>query len=816
VILATLVCGATLQHSATISALQAPTLALDDHPFLRPGVAAVHDAVVVSRELLTRHREQLDDALGATDRAGEAFALAQRVERGQCAREDLVALEEMIHEVPLVDAMARRTSGSLHFIEAETFRCLGARLEASRSYVHAAALNPRLASVAAYRHRQVSGADTAPIHADTRRGGVGIVEIWRDASRDRGDAALVLAGLDDLDAAQASRWMAEELDQAWWSLRDLPEAAAQARTHRVAWVLRHTDRAAWWSRAQALLRCPQGQAAAVRDPRVLDVILDAAREDAHAMRTSAAIQRVDVLLAAGLLSSAEAADVDTWIRSRARASSATYGRLGHAELGSMRDTGWGRGAAEAAWDRILYLRREDRDAEAAEAVDAFLRRFPEVRSGAAWQACVVLRGHLGHRHRQVSCWREGLVRGVWDDPVWLAADVIVDALAFADHAAAAEITREVDAWAHGLTVPLAEMVPPRSHVRYLYWRARTRALTGDRAEAIADFRRVRELAPIDYYGWMADAQLGALGERSRFAAMVATWSTRREGFQVEPVGVAGAELLGVGFHGLARQELMVQAQLYGSDAPVTGALAALAFAENGEVEQSIWIALRRVELQRSSAEAISRMPSAMWRAAYPLHYGRALRTASDATGVDRGTMLAFIRRESAFDAQAVSRVGARGLVQIRPATARRYAANVPEIDSVSRSVLNDPMQNVRLGAEMMADLLGRYDGCIEPVAAGYASGPGRAAAWDRRHPSRDNDIWVERIPYPAVREYARDIASARAVYAVLLGDPLPQALCALPDPGTNMRRNPHLVEDTADEAHDADEDRVAHDGSGPG
>lgn len=97
-------------------------------------------------------------------------------------------------------------------------------------------------------------------------------------------------------------------------------------------------------------------------------------------------------------------------------------------------------------------------------------------------------------------------------------------------------------------------------------------------------------------------------------------------------------------------------------------------------------------------------------------------------GLERATLLALVEVESGFNAQAVSPKGARGLMQLMPATARRYGMlDVRELD--------DPARNLDIGARHLRDLLARHGGQAALAFAAYNAGQGAVAKHGQRIPS---------------------------------------------------------------------------------
>ncbi len=114
--------------------------------------------------------------------------------------------------------------------------------------------------------------------------------------------------------------------------------------------------------------------------------------------------------------------------------------------------------------------------------------------------------------------------------------------------------------------------------------------------------------------------------------------------------------------------------------------------------------------------------------------------------VDPWLVLSLIRQESAFDPSAQSPVGALGLMQLMPRTAR-IVARVP------KRKLRDPEPNVKVGIKFLERLIDRYDGQVHLALAAYNAGPGKVDEWAKRYPTDDILLFVDTIPYRETREY---------------------------------------------------------------
>ncbi len=129
---------------------------------------------------------------------------------------------------------------------------------------------------------------------------------------------------------------------------------------------------------------------------------------------------------------------------------------------------------------------------------------------------------------------------------------------------------------------------------------------------------------------------------------------------------------------------------------------------------------------------------------------------------------ALTRQESEFNPGTVSRVGARGLMQLMPQTAKQVAAAVKMKYELAR-LISDPSYNVTLGSAFLAQLLSGYDGSYVLSLAAYNAGPGRVAEWikdfgDPRDKSVDPIDWIERVPFTETRQYVHKILESTQLY----------------------------------------------------
>ena len=144
--------------------------------------------------------------------------------------------------------------------------------------------------------------------------------------------------------------------------------------------------------------------------------------------------------------------------------------------------------------------------------------------------------------------------------------------------------------------------------------------------------------------------------------------------------------------------------------------------------------------------------------------------------------LAIARRESEFNPVVQSGVGARGLMQIMPATAMEIAASLGRsADHSTDRLITDPVYNAELGATFLSQLAGRFGGNVVLMSAAYNAGPSRPIRWmelygDPRDGSEDFDVidWIEHIPFRETQNYVMRVTESLPIYRARLGgDPLP-------------------------------------------
>ena len=160
---------------------------------------------------------------------------------------------------------------------------------------------------------------------------------------------------------------------------------------------------------------------------------------------------------------------------------------------------------------------------------------------------------------------------------------------------------------------------------------------------------------------------------------------------------------------------------------------------------------------------------------YPTYYWEEIAAAAAEAQIDPYLVLSVIRQESTFNEKAVSRAGARGLMQIMPHTGLNLARRL-EVKPFELHALFDPAVSIRFGSYFLGNQMRQFttaagaDLGFELGLAAYNAGPHNARRWLKTFPSEDPDAFVERIPFKETRLYVKLVLKNYAIYKALSDD----------------------------------------------
>ena len=154
---------------------------------------------------------------------------------------------------------------------------------------------------------------------------------------------------------------------------------------------------------------------------------------------------------------------------------------------------------------------------------------------------------------------------------------------------------------------------------------------------------------------------------------------------------------------------------------------------------------------------------------FPMPFRETVVRRSQAINLDPSYVYGLIRQESRFIMEARSGVGASGLMQVMPATARWTAKKIG-LDGFSIDQLNDRETNITIGTAYLKLALDDLGGSMPMAAAAYNAGPGRPRTWRGQLGGNTLEaaIWAENVPFTETRDYVKKVLSNATSYAAIL------------------------------------------------
>ena len=398
---------------------------------------------------------------------------------------------------------------------------------------------------------------------------------------------------------------------------------------------------------------------------------------------------------------------------------------------------------------VIRLAANDPEAAANELGQPWAAALPANLKAAAWgvvgkQAALKLQPEAaGWYRRAFEHQRASQEPTPWSD----------DTLAWGVRAALRSASGNAQRWALVQDAVGAMSPQEQKDAAWVYWSARAqqglaaRDASGDEARAAARQLMQSIASPLSFYGKLASEDLG---QRPSLPATPAPPSTaEREAAANVPGLRRGLHMISLGLRsegvrewnftlrGMADRELLAAAQL--------------------ACEREVWDrCINTSDRTRAEINLAQR---------FPTPFRQDVVAAARQIGLDPAYVYGLIRQESRFIMDARSHVGASGLMQIMPATARWTAKKIgldfrPEM-------ITDREINLKLGTAYLKLVLDDFGGSAAMAAAAYNAGPSRPRRW-REGPLMEVAAWAENIPFNETRDYVKKVLSNATVYAALL------------------------------------------------
>jgi soluble lytic murein transglycosylase len=307
---------------------------------------------------------------------------------------------------------------------------------------------------------------------------------------------------------------------------------------------------------------------------------------------------------------------------------------------------------------------------------------------------------------------------------------------------------------------------PISVARAHYWAGRAAEKAGRTAEAQRQYGLAASF-PMTFYGQIAASTINPRGNLDLPLARTTSSSTK-QAFMDASMMQAMQALADVGAEGLLRTFALAAAETYTD----RDQFVLLSNFLRGLNQPALALRVAKRGLQKNVA---------VYDIAYPTMPVPAYRGAGSPP--ETALVLGFTRQESEFDPEVTSSAGARGLMQLMPATAK-LTARRHGIGYGDKSDLYTPSLNMQLGMAHVSDLLSDLGGSYILTIASYNAGQGRINQWistygDPRSTNADPIDWIERIPFSETRNYVQRVMENTQIYRnVLAGRDVPLVIAA--------------------------------------
>ncbi|UTG94128.1 tetratricopeptide repeat protein [Geobacter sulfurreducens] len=301
--------------------------------------------------------------------------------------------------------------------------------------------------------------------------------------------------------------------------------------------------------------------------------------------------------------------------------------------------------------------------------------------------------------------------------------------------------------------------------RALYWHGRSLQRIGEETVARQSFAMLAEEYPFSFYTFTATDPAPQEG------AIPLIVHDLRQTIS-PPAGHERARaLIAMGLHDQARSELSIARKNGSSRGKGLLGIARLYLEMNDY--SSAAAALRGEQPRRMDGETAT-----TWGLLYPRGFSDSVAAEANRHTIPEELIYGLIKAESGFSPVALSPVGAVGLMQLMPSTAKGMVNGSSPANGISAR-LTDPTFNVGLGVRHLKDLLKQYNGNVVSAVAAYNAGSRPVDRWRRSLAGLREDEFIENIPYYETREYVKKVLTFAEVYRRLYRPAAP-ALAFLP------------------------------------
>ena len=291
----------------------------------------------------------------------------------------------------------------------------------------------------------------------------------------------------------------------------------------------------------------------------------------------------------------------------------------------------------------------------------------------------------------------------------------------------------------------------------LYWAGKWATEIGQQAKAKATFKKIVRQYPQSYWAWRSAVLLGwDVGDFNNLRPLTPNLNLSSVYYPL-PIGSPALQelyLLGQYYDAnvMLQKEIELAQQLSVNEQFSEG-IFKIALGEYSEGMQLIWDLSKGETSQELKQWEDLRQTTAYWHGLFPFPYQERIIKYAAREDINPLLTISVMRKESTFDPEINSVVGAVGLMQIVPPTAD-WVANQIDLPEYS---LTDPEDNIRIGTWYLTHNHHRYEDNSLYAVASYNAGTGNVNSWLERYDTKDLDRFVEQIPFAETKDYVEGV-----------------------------------------------------------
>jgi len=294
--------------------------------------------------------------------------------------------------------------------------------------------------------------------------------------------------------------------------------------------------------------------------------------------------------------------------------------------------------------------------------------------------------------------------------------------------------------------------------RALFWKGQLAVEMGKDELGKPAWTQLLQEGPLSFYAERARERQG-LAESHYPKEPLAEYVFSQKTLQKFPAWASALEFWKMGLWSEVAPELLSIAR---AELDEDGLLLMAELLLQAQAENAAFSVLRPLWLQGFLPHA--RLKRRYWALAFPLAFREEVERATKNAGLPNPHLIqAVMREESACNPQALSWAGARGLLQLMPATAHEVARKL-NMKRPSLQSLMQPELNLKLGAAYLAGLLERFEQEPAYAIAAYNAGPGAVVRWQGRSENAFLEEWIEDVPIDETRNYIKRVLSSFVIY----------------------------------------------------